>query len=188
MSKRPIILCDVDGILVDFTKSYLSLLHADTGRLHAEHEIHSFDYAESIASKEEDARIWKQIAAKTGFVYNLPVYDGALDFLVQLRDLGRVVACTSPAGAVWTAERYDWLLQVAGFDKNDIVVTRAKGLVHGDFLIDDAHHNILDWEASALGDERLGVLFDRPWNAKYSHHTRAGDYAEVLRTLSDCVA
>lgn len=180
---KPIILCDVDGILVDFTVAYLRLLKLHTGRLHTEAEIHSFNYEECIASKAEDEYVWKWIGKTKNFVYNLPTYPGWRTFLANLRLRGRVVACTSPASGRWTAERYQWLIDRAGFCKNDIVITRCKELVHGDFLIDDAHHNVEAWESFDSSGSRVGILFNRPWNAKCSHHTRAATYEEILKHL-----
>lgn len=174
-----VILLDIDGVIVDFTSAYLDVLATQTGRRHSADDVTCFDYGRCVATPAEDAAVWRHVGATPGFVYDLPLYDGALDFLAELREHGRVVACTSPASAQWAAERYQLLIDVAGFDKRDIVIARSKELVHGDFLIDDAAHNIEEWEAA--NEDRFGILFDRPWNRHRDHHTRASGYAGVLR-------
>lgn len=189
MSTKPTVLCDIDGILLDFTSVYLLFVEKTTGRTHREEEIHSFNYQECIVSKGEDLAIWKLIAETPGLVYNLPLYEGAMLFLSRLRERGRVVACTSPAGPRWTAERAEWLLKAAFFDRKDIVVASDKALVHADYLVDDHFDNIVAWENAANGrtpGASLGVLLSRPWNWKHSHHTRAWNYAEVLAFIDEC--
>lgn len=190
MNTRPTILLDIDGVLLNFTRVYLDLVEATTGRTHREEEIHSFDYRESIVSKDEDEAIWRRIAGTPGLVMGLPEYEGAMAFLAALRLRGRVVACTSPASALWTAERAQWLLDVAGFNKRDIVICSDKALVRGDYLIDDHYTNIQEWEAADLssGSGSLGILFTRPWNWKFNHHTRAWNYPEVLKFIDECEA
>lgn len=178
-----VILLDIDGVLVDFTSAYLDVLAAQTGRHHTADDVTCFDYGSCVATPAEDAAVWRHIGLTPGFVYGLPFYDGALDFLAELREHGRVVACTSPTGAQWAAERYQWLLDAAGFDKRDIVIARDKSLVHGDFLIDDAAHNVAEWEA--VNEDRFGVLFDRPWNRSVDHHTRCRDYESVLDVVAE---
>lgn len=174
---KPTILCDIDGVLTNFTSTYLDLLYAFTGRRHPQSAVTSFNFTECVSSKYEDAAIWRHIAATPGLVRDLPLYDGALDFLAELRKAGRVVACTSPAGPLWTAERSQWLLEVAGFHKRDIVIASDKALVCGDFLIDDAVHNITEWEAAYVGDG--GIVMGRPWNAHWTGE-RCHDYEDVL--------
>lgn len=178
---KPIILCDIDGVLLNFTRVYLEHVLSTTGRVHHESEIHSFTYSDSIVSKEEDAAIWKIITSTPGLVLDLPEYDGAMDFLRKLRKLGRVVACTSPAGPLWTAERAQWLLERGGFCKRDMVICSDKSLVHGDYLIDDHFVNTYEWDA--FDEDRTSILFTRPWNRKHPHHCRVHNYAETLELI-----
>jgi 5'(3')-deoxyribonucleotidase len=189
VTAKPIILCDIDGIIVNFTAAYLELVERTTGRVHREHEIHSFNFHESIVSKGEDLAIWKHIASTPGFVHALPLYKDALDFLEVLRSLGRVVACTSPASPLWTAERAQWLREVARFDRRDIVVTNDKSLIYGDYLIDDHYDNIQAWEGAPQNSrDGVGLLFRRPWNFKHEHHTTAYVYQDVLDLIDESEA
>lgn len=177
-----VILLDIDGVLVDFTSAYLDVLAAQTGRRHSADDVTCFDYAKCVATPMEDARVWAHIADTPGFVYGLPTYDGWREFLGELRGLGRVVACTSPASAQWVAERYQWLLDTAGFEKRDIVIARSKELVRGDFLIDDATHNIDEWEAAH--EDGYGILFERPWSRGSFMNPRGATYTEILSWVS----
>jgi 5'(3')-deoxyribonucleotidase len=185
---KPFILCDVDGILVDFIDSYLVLHEELNGIKKTEADVTSFYFHECVATREQDAAIWRHIQRSPGFVYNLPVYDGAMDFLAELRQLGRVVACTSPANPLWTAERAQWLLDKAGFAKKDIVVASDKALVVGNFLIDDAVHNLDAWYESMCVNSQTypkPILFDRPWNRSNTNLRRAKNYAQVLEIAKE---
>jgi 5'(3')-deoxyribonucleotidase len=190
MAQEPTILCDVDGILLDFTSTYLQLVEEMFGRKHHESELHSFNYHESIVSKSEDRAIWARIEKTPGLVLNsIPLYEGSMKFLSQLRDIGRVVACTSPASALWTAERATWLREKAHFDRKDIVIASDKSLVVGNYLVDDHFDNVHAWSAakSRAADDGLGILLSRPWNIKHSMDyvgVRAHDYSEVLRAIA----
>ncbi len=186
---RPVILCDVDGILVDFAESYLRLLREMFGVHKTEADITSFHFEQCVSTPEQDRAIWQDIARNPGFVYNLPVYDGAMGFLAELRQLGRVVACTSPANPLWTAERAQWLLDKGGFEKRDIVVASDKSLVMGDVLIDDAIHNLEGWRMGPGGIRGYGLLMNRPWNSQCSGAiwARAFDYGQLLNYVRDLV-
>lgn len=180
MNKEPVILCDVDGVLVDFTETYLRLNAELNKRYHVEADITSFNFAECITTPEQDKKIWRHIERSPGMVYNLPLYDGARDFLAALRECGRVVACTSPANPLWTAERAQFLMDKCGFHKKDIVIASDKALVVGDYLIDDAVHNLDSWQHWGS----LGILMTRPWNLSDDKHYRVKTYEDVLKTLT----
>ncbi len=184
---RETILTDVDGILVDFSNEYLRLLELLYGVRKTEADITDFDFRKCVSTTYQDVGIWDYISRHSGFVYNLPTYVGAMGFLAELRALGRVVACTTPAGPYWTAERSQWLLREAGFDKKDIVVAGDKSIIHGDYLIDDAEHNCKAWSNGA-GKGGFALLMDRPWNESAnpsSYWKRCEDYQDIIDTIKE---
>ncbi len=166
---------DIDGVCCDFAETYLRLLRELHGVVRREEDITNFDFSKCVATPQQDKAIWDYIERSPGLVYNLPLYDGAKGFLAELRQLGRVVACTAPASPRWAAERWQWLEDKAGFKSNDIVLTHSKNFCAFDFLVDDAEHNLRSWGHGSK------VLFARPWNRVDSEDSyRAHDYADVL--------
>jgi 5'(3')-deoxyribonucleotidase len=171
------ILVDVDGVLADFTPTYLHELEKATGRHYIEADVTDFDFRKCVCTAEEDAAVWRTLSETPGIVYNLPTYPGAFQFLKELRELGRVVACTKPAGPRWAGERYHWLLD-CGFAPADIVLCGDKNLVKGDVLIDDCIQNLDEWEHGP------GILVERPWNMLVdSGYVLHGSYAQILQTV-----
>lgn len=191
MTKRQdVILCDIDGVICDFANEYLHLLKMQHGIRKVEADITTFHFEQCVSTPEQNASIWRYIERSGGFVYDLPMYNGALEFLSSLRQRGRVVACTSPANPTWTAERTKALQDHFGFSKRDIVVASDKSLIIGDFLIDDAVHNCQEWQNGA-GMGGFALLFDRPWNASApadTHWQRVLDYEHALETLDELLA
>lgn len=187
MKRQDIILLDVDGVIIDFANHYLSLLARRHGVHRSESNITTFHFEQCVSTPDQNKAIWQHIEATPGLVYGLPAYDGAMDFLAALRQKGRVVACTSPANALWTAERAQALQDRFGFAKRDIVVASDKSLVTGDFLIDDALHNCKEWQNGA-GMGGFALLMDRPWNQTSvgdEYWQRVLDYEHTLETLEE---
>jgi 5'(3')-deoxyribonucleotidase len=187
MSRTDTILLDIDGCIVDFASTYLYLLRARHGVSRDITDITTFDFTGCVATKEQDADIWGHINSTPRLVYQLPMYDGARQFLSELRQLGRVVACTSPASGRWAMERWNWLQNEAGFAKSDIVITSAKELVIGDFLVDDSNANCAKWQDGA-GMGGFALLFDRPWNRSamsWDYWQRVNGYNDCLETIRE---
>ncbi len=123
-----------------------------------------------------------------GFFADLKPMPGAIEGFNALRAQGHdVVVATSIPGAAthafdgkraWMGRWFpDWSM------KNFIACSR-KGLLDGDFLVDDGEHNIRDWyEAKRRG----GIVFDAPWNRNQNFPRgtrRARDWEEVVQIVS----
>lgn len=176
------ILIDVDGILAHFTHLYLERLNGLTGRNHVDEDITSFNFADCVASKEEDAAVWASF--RQGDVKYLPTYPHAATNLRKLRALGEVIAVTAPAYShpYWVSERFEWLTYL-GFDKNSVIFTHVKHAVIGSCLIDDSIDNIQKWCQTG----RLGYLLTRPWNAGHTvtGATRVSSLQEVVDLIQN---
>jgi 5'(3')-deoxyribonucleotidase len=100
-------------------------------------------------SAEESALVWREID-RPGFARALVPKAGALDALESLRSDGHeVVAVTSPHfGPNWMHERAQWLTQVAGFRREQIVFASNKAYVTGDLLVDDNPCYVRAWRAA----------------------------------------
>jgi 5'(3')-deoxyribonucleotidase len=116
-----------------------------------------FNYPEILPRRQE--LIDKVIKTKN-CIRNLEKYSYTDDLLYMLRSYGKVYCCTSiMVGGFYADERIDWLMQEAGFQREEIVLTHAKYLVQGDIFIDDKLENIINWAKENNG---IPVLWNAP--------------------------
>jgi 5'(3')-deoxyribonucleotidase len=175
---KPKIFVDVDGCLVDFATSYLSVLLMQTGRYHSHAQVTDFDFTKCVASPAEDDAVWRHIDRTPGFVTRLQPMDGAITALAELRTLGTVRALTAPhLGPTWMHERSRWLLS-AGFTKREIIFCSDKPLVPGDVFIEDRKDTCEAWQEAH--PDSLAILFDQPHNQGASPCIRARGWPEAV--------
>lgn len=183
---KPVILVDCDGVLADFTAAFLQIVHDIIGRKHTVYQVTEWEFRDCITSKEEDKLLWDHIAVTPGIVANLqplPFMQG----LDVLRKYATVKCVTSPSlGPHWMYERHKWLMKVAGFSKRDIIFASDKGPVRGDFLVDDAVHNVEEWKAA--NPHGTAILLEQPWNWRGTPVAeRLGPSKAFLRLLEGTV-
>lgn len=178
MTKQLLILIDVDGVLADFAGSFINLanelFHRGAPKLTVD-QVTDFDFAKcGILTESQVHTLFAAIAADSNFTRCLPVLPGAREALADLREIGRVVAVTSPLYAgEWVNGRVDWLKGL-GFKETAIVFCKDKSLVRGDLLIDDGEHNI----KTAMTDEAF--MINAPWNAKSTWGVPRGDLKKAV--------
>lgn len=171
---------DVDGVLADFVPMYLGLIQEHTGRTHSVYDVTSFNFFECVASKDEDAHVWREMIDKRpGLLTGLAEVPGALAGVAELRERGSVAVLTSPhIGPYWMHERCQWLL-ARGFAKRDIVFASDKSHVRGDILIDDSAANCEAWAHANQGG--VAILLDAPWNRRPVTTLKDGRIREIRR-------
>lgn len=144
----PRVLIDCDGVLSNFTKQLFKYT-----------KVEPFEFKE-WGFIGEDARMpWSKAstAAKTQyFCSTMEPYPMARAFVNSFENFYVV---TSPwhSSSFWVPERYRWLQKEVGVPPSKVVITSAKELIKGDFLIDDKAENIVKW--CAAWPEGKGVLF-----------------------------
>lgn len=148
---KPVILLDIDGVIIDFVGPICRYFGCQEPRY--------WDLRDLGLDKGEI----DSLVCRRDFCTELDPYHAALDFLIDLREIGRVVAVTSPydRSRYWASERYH-VLRSLGFAKQDIIIGKDKSLIWGDVLIDDCPENVSSFVGS--NPERSGLLLDRPWN------------------------
>lgn len=154
------ILCDVDGILADFTGRYLGCLYAATKKWYQKSQVTQWDFISTLGiTKEEDQAALALVAKNLDFA-PLP---GSIEAVRGLIAAGHeVVFVTSDHGAIptWGWERDRWLAE--RFPGVPVIHTNRKDLIHGDCLIDDRDKNVLEWLAA--NPNGIGFLWDAPYN------------------------
>lgn len=150
---------DADGVLFDYVGACAKFLNKFTGM-----DIASY----STASNFDVLKAWKvpgyyqgivdEHFSKPFSVYDMPVIDGAREFISAVRILTKndfVIITSCPCQ--WHTEREAALENHFGIDRKNIHFSHDKKLFKIDILIDDWHQN-LD------GFDGWRILVDRPWN------------------------
>lgn len=139
---------DVDGVLADFIGhccNYASpALRAACEKSRSELSYH--DVFSSL-EKGEESKLWRFIEENPGFVRDIPMFEGVQKLISDLRELGTLIAVTSPASSppTWGHEREHWLVQNLGFKRGHIIQTPGKEFVDVDVLIEDNPGHLERW-------------------------------------------
>ena len=179
---RTIVLVDMDGVLADFDLHFASLWRERfPGRPPFDLMRRTcFRVADELPPEwREDAR---SIYSVAGFFLDVPPVTGALEAMLEMPHVGLDVwICTSPLTRYnhCVLEKYQWIEQHLGFDWTErVIMTKDKGLVRGDVLIDD--HPSLPGREKALWRQ---IVFDTPYNRHISDLTRMTSWASWRQAL-----
>ncbi len=177
------ILIDMDDTLESLVPAWVQWLNASHGLNVDPESITEWDMgiAFPTLSKEElfvplsTRDFWKTVMPKPG----------AVEYVKKLIDDGhRVYVCT--------ASHYKGLrdkMELALFSHfpyfkwEDVIVAHNKSLIRGDFIIDDAPHNIMYWSSSVS----LPFLMDAPHNrdAHENRMIRVYTWEEIYQRITE---
>jgi 5'(3')-deoxyribonucleotidase len=192
MAKR--ILLDVDGVIADFTSAYLEIANklAGTDWKHDDQTDWNLGFLPGLAAVENEA--WKAVGLP-GFARRIKAYDGAIDGVRRLAELGDIYIVTSPVwmhglaegetqeahelhGRTFCYDRVRWLEEHFGLARNHIIFAYDKHLVEGDVFIDDKPSNVENWLSSHGGKSGTrAILWARKYNEGFD-----GCHPKLLRT------
>ena len=160
---RPRFLCDVDGVLADFTSAALAIVEGLTGEKPPHDARQEWDLFRSYPRGIREAAYERM--RQPEFCRNLEPYDGALEGLDRVSKVADVYFVTSPLGGPhWTHEREEWLMRHLGYSARYVVHTSAKHLCIGDVFLDDKPDNVVTWAAHHPG--KAALLWPAPHNAQ----------------------
>lgn len=176
-SRKPVVLCDVDGVIADFKGHFVDTINEHYCSGHKPSAITTWDIFESFPNVPELARLRVYDELKRpGWCERIPHYDGAVDGVRLLQKLAQVVFVTSPypAHPTWAYERDVWLRKRFGL-RIEIIHTDHKHHVAGDVFIDDKPSHVRSWKArypaghamlwkSGLPSEGLDPHIVETWN------------------------
>jgi 5'-nucleotidase len=173
MSKdsSPIILVDMDGVLADFDRGFISkwkLKYPDIPYIPVE-ERTTF-YSSRQYPEEHQPKVWK-IMQQPGFFIDLPPIEGGIDTVKQIAASGfEVFFCSSPliSNPSGASDKYEWINKHFGKKwVGKLILAPDKTLVDGHILIDDRPEikgvRTPTWEH---------VLYDQPFNREITDRRR----------------
>lgn len=181
------ILVDLDAIVADLATDWLALYNA----AHPDKPpvtvagVDKWDIGKAIGDKSIDKYL-----NTPGLYINLKPFPGAIEALRAISKMKwkngtpayDIIFLTSAISAPHIlADKSAWLRQHFPFigPKNHMYGYK-KGLVRGDFLIDDAPKNLLNWKAN--NPDGITMTINYPYNKEAEVDFRAGNYDDMETT------
>lgn len=185
---KPLFLLDVDGVIADFQSAVQRCIVevCPDEKL----DLSVWDFTKTLSSTAR-AHYVKRSATRD-FCAGIAPYRGAKTAIRKLRSLCDVVAVTSPLkhSPEWTHAREDWLMLHFGID--EVVHTKHKQYVVGDFLLDDKVENVDSWYKMWRGahndGHQRGLIWAQPYNASAAGDDGEHAYITSWQHLLDHVA
>jgi 5'(3')-deoxyribonucleotidase len=182
MNENLIIAVDVDDVVCDLIRVWLEMYNLAFKDVLVPEEITEWDITQFVKPEAKDV-MYKFLDRPDLYLKAQP-FPGALKFVAELRELGRVVFVTS-TNVEQNGNKLRWLHR-HGFllrDKyeRDYVEAADKSLILCDFLIDDKIENCRSaWS--------YGLLLTRPHNRKYlipqdDNVIRCNNYDHVIEKI-----
>ncbi len=161
-----VVLIDMDGVLVDSTDTWLAEYRAISGDSLYPNQLKTYNFDQYA---KHPKLVWKALSSGNVFRKSWPCRD-AISGFQHFCDLFDVYVVTYvhesvPDGA---QAKTEWLAHhCPDFPSQDIIFTKHKHMVRGDYLIGENTTNLDKWlEAHPNGK---GFLIDQPYNKNWSH-------------------
>ena len=154
------VLCDLDSICADFFGGIWPEYYRQGGdSTIGTKDVATWDFV-GIPQKE----LIEPIFHKVGFFAGLNLIPGARAGLQLLTDLGHeILIVTSHCTDHSAAEKLSWCREKLPFvPKKNIVITKYKGAIQGQVMIDDSPANCRDFKAS--NPEGVALTIAYPYN------------------------
>jgi len=179
---KPVILCDVDGVLYNYCGVVSGI--ADI----PESKFDRWKFADNLDDIEK-ARYEEAVARGRLASHNLNHESSCgitvKEFVYQLSQLGEVVFLTAPLEGCphWFRDRTDYLKSITDGHRVIWCPTELKHLVYGDVLVEDNPTTASKWANEWFSS---AVLISRPWNESANTHSlifRAASLSDALTLI-----
>ena len=108
------------------------------------------------------------------FIGELPLYDGAKEFVRALSKVAEIFICTNVSPNCAGVRIASIINNFPEIDPGNILIGGRKDMLHADVLLDDAVHNLQNTNVS------YPVLFRQPWNRDTTGLISVSSYGEFL--------
>lgn len=163
------ILFDTDDTVENLCDCWIALLNERYGTSVKIEDVTDWDIALAFPTLTREQVFG--VLNEDKLFHRLERVPGSLEVLQRLYNEGHQLYMVTATGYQTCKAKMERILQLFPFlDWNHVIITANKQLVKGDFLIDDAPHNLID-------GEYVPVLFSRPHN--YSFDNAAHGIARV---------
>lgn len=180
-----VLLIDVDGVLADFTHACLKLAAEKFNIYKTPEDITKGEIWDDIGCPELKYEISREVI-RNEFCYRMNPIPEGITFLREIErryGIDNVIVCTSPwrgdarqtATGKWADQRYDWLRDKAGVDRDRVIMAKRKFLIPG-ILIDDDVNNL------EVRKPMSSFCIAHPYNKGFNGPR--GDYAACLDWLT----
>lgn len=198
MSFKPRLLIDVDGVIANFNKLFLSCLLEATGIKKKESDVTMWDLEKVLGLTPRQGEQTWNLVNLPGRAFQLEPYPGAVEAIKELDIVTDVYFVTSPVptSPTWSFDRDKWLQQHFGLHLGGrVVYTHQKHVCTGAYFVDDKPSNVVTWNRHH--PNKRSFLWNMPWNADFSlsEHTtpgglppiRVGDWGSLFLMITEGV-
>lgn len=150
-----IIALDMDGVMCEEPQNeHIVRLNAEFDTKYTLEDITDFEYS-MLTHQQRQFLFGLDCWHREDLYDKVPMSAEKLEIIKKLRELGRVIALSSPLEG-HIKSKYRWLRK--SFDRKDIFLASDKTLVKADVLVDDCLDNIFTWPGE------YAIIYDQPWN------------------------
>lgn len=171
---KKVLIFDMDNVICNLQDMWLSLYNKKYNDNVKKKDILSYDihkycrYGHAIYEFVNNSEIFRMLQ---------PI-PGAVESLKYLIKKGHKVRICSAAQENQIEGKLDWLQKyLPEIPQEDIIFSFDKSIVDGDFMFDDAPHNL--YNSSCL----VPVLFDQPWNQKIKDFIRVYNWQDIIKLI-----
>ena len=186
---RPVVLCDVDGVVADLLTEWLGRYNVRWGDDLTKEDILAWDLAKFVRP-ECGNQVFDILWEEDLYDYVSPI-EGALEGIHEFREMGCRVVYVTSSNEITAKSKMVWLDLNGFLDKSlppvsqglDVVIAHDKSLVSGEIMVDDHVGNLLTTQA------RLPILFAQPHNEIFADDgwCRLDGWEEVVTGIAEWV-
>jgi 5'-nucleotidase len=173
--EKPVLLLDMDEVVVDFTNAWIERFYHKTGISLNREDWKAWDLKNILPEN-----VFEEFVAtlrEPGFFRNLPPMKGAIEGIRELNDYYDIVFLTASSQYAYN-DKFHWIEENLSFVKKpNLILTHRKDLVIGEYLVDDAPHNLIHSPA------KTKIVFDAPWNRDLKTFTRVYNWEQLISIL-----
>ena len=166
------IILDCDDVLYQTNEAALERLNEELGTSYGLEDITKW----GTISRELDCRL--EYFQDPEFIWGLPVYDEASEFIASLMEFGDVVLATSVSPCCATARMNAIRRDFPMVNPENALICNDKCHISGDFMLDDGYHNVVRSAA------KVPVLYEKPWNRDPRYLATVSSYRDFINFIS----